>query len=348
MPMLAIGIGLFKPVIPVMVGKTAPDGSAMQSGRMSKFYSWVNVGGFVGPLLLGWLYATISPRVAFMSAAVASLGALAVVLGGWNKLASVDVRNPVESLAGVRLDIEVPDAAADEPQAEIIWRIRKLLVLCALSVVFWVGYHAFFGPVALWLENTVNKKVWGFEIPTAWFQTINPALLILTGMLAPSLFAGWSLRSRVFAALAATVLGYFGLAMLSRWGVGVPLWSAVAVVLVVSVGELLISPLGLATVSALAPKKHTGAFMAIWYAASAIGGYLSGLMGNRAGALEFGVMAVAGLLGTIATVACWRLLGDFSVFQELQTHRARLINKISSRATAHQLINAPAVVEHPQ
>jgi POT family proton-dependent oligopeptide transporter len=136
--------------------------------------------------------------------------------------------------------------------------------------------------------------------------------------------------------------------MLSRWGVGVPLWSAVAVVLVVSVGELLISPLGLATVSALAPKKHTGAFMAIWYAASAIGGYLSGLMGNRAGALEFGVMAVAGLLGTIATVACWRLLGDFSVFQELQTHRARLINKISSRATAHQLINAPAVVEHPQ
>jgi POT family proton-dependent oligopeptide transporter len=49
---------------------------------------------------------------------------------------------------------------------------------------------------------------------------------------------------------------------------------------VITMGELCLSPMGLSLVSKLAPWKIRGMMMGGWFAATAIGNYLSGLVGS--------------------------------------------------------------------
>lgn len=320
--LLALGIGLFKPAIPVMVGKSTDDPQE-QAARMTRFYSWVNVGGLVGPLLVGLAYHPGHPSPAFALVTALSAASVLAQLWSWRALGEVDFRNPVERAAGVRLDLPIKDHTADDDPLEPWRRIRKILVLCCLSVVFWAGYHAFFGPVALWFDASVDRCVGGtrvdvgrgefqclggWEFPVAFFQDVNPALLILVGFLAPAMFARRTLAWRVAAALAATCVGFRLLAHLSAaYGDQVPLAGAVAAVVVVSVGELLISPLGLATVASLAPRRFTALLMALWYAGSAAGGWLSALLGNAPGSREFTGMALAAAVavGVVGVTRRW-------------------------------------------
>lgn len=294
--LLALGIGLFKPVVPTMVGKAFSDGSDAQKAGQARFYSWVNVGGFFGPLLAGALFVP-GGSAAFWACAATSGVALGVQVWGWRRLAALDV-----SALGTRLDFQVQPATSRP--------VVALAGMCLLSVAFWAGYHSFFGPVALWLDSSVVRRVGGLEVPVAWFQSVNPAQIILLGLVWPTLFARRSLASRIGWSLLLSAASFTLLAWLAhRYGHSVPLVGAVLAVVGVSTAEILISPLGLATVSALAPKRRTGLFMAAWYAASAAGGYLSGLLGSSPTWQGFAKMAAVVLVAAAATGVGWRWLG---------------------------------------
>ena len=58
-----------------------------------------------------------------------------------------------------------------------------------------------------------------------------------------------------------------------------PLWIFVFAYLVVSVGELCLSPIGLSMITKLSPKRLTGMMMGTWFLASAYGQYGAGLIG---------------------------------------------------------------------
>jgi POT family proton-dependent oligopeptide transporter len=46
-------------------------------------------------------------------------------------------------------------------------------------------------------------------------------------------------------------------------------------------GELCVSPVGLSSVSKLAPKRFVGQMMGIWFLATALGNLIAGLMAGR-------------------------------------------------------------------
>jgi dipeptide/tripeptide permease len=72
--------------------------------------------------------------------------------------------------------------------------------------------------------------------------------------------------------------------------------------LVITVGELCLSPMGLSLVTKLSPKRYVGLMMGGWFLATAIGNKMSGFIsGLEPSATMFIVLAVA-ILGVAAFI----------------------------------------------
>jgi POT family proton-dependent oligopeptide transporter len=76
------------------------------------------------------------------------------------------------------------------------------------------------------------------------------------------------------------IMALAGLAGGDEAGGRVSVWYLVSAYAVVTLGELCLSPIGLSLVSKLAAKEQRSAWMGGWFAATAIGGYASGLIGQ--------------------------------------------------------------------
>ena len=57
-------------------------------------------------------------------------------------------------------------------------RVVVILVLVLASAVFWAGYEQFGSSLNLFAERYTVREFGGFEIPTTWFQSLNPTFLI--------------------------------------------------------------------------------------------------------------------------------------------------------------------------
>jgi POT family proton-dependent oligopeptide transporter len=81
-------------------------------------------------------------------------------------------------------------------------------------------------------------------------------------------------------------------------------WWLVAAYLIVAIGEICMSPMGLSLVNRVAPPRSRGLMMGAWFVSLSAGGYLSGSIGSywdrmphsRFFLLVVGILAVAALL----------------------------------------------------
>lgn len=166
--------------------------------------------------------------------------------------------------------------------------LLTLNILIISSIVFWAIYLQIFNSANLFIDRLVDRKVWNITIPTTAFYTINSLAIILFGSLLawmwdklnqnnkdPSPFIKFVL-ALIFSGLAALTLGvstYFPMAnnMIS------PLWIVFSYLLM-TVGELLLSPIGLSAVTILSPPRLTGMMMGIWFVALGFGGQFAGML----------------------------------------------------------------------
>ncbi len=156
-------------------------------------------------------------------------------------------------------------------------RLRAYVPLFVAAMLFWMIFEQAASTLAAYAENRTDLEVLGRTLSPEVFQSINPALIIL---LAP--FFAWlwvRLDDRpptavkfaiglTFAALSFVFLAgasaYFADEKSPPWVLGV-------VYLVQTVGELCLSPVGLAATTLLAPKAFRGQAMALWFLAPAAG-----------------------------------------------------------------------------
>ena len=68
-----------------------------------------------------------------------------------------------------------------------------------------------------------------------------------------------------------------------------------------TVGELVLSPIGLAAISSLSPKKYMGQMMGVWFLASSLGAIIAGLISGKA--TNEGLASMPGLFNQIAVSA---------------------------------------------
>ena len=80
--LIVIGTGLLKPNISAIVGDLYPEGGARRDAGFSIYYMGINVGGFFGPLVCGYLGETIDWHLGFAAAGVGMvLGLIQYSLG---------------------------------------------------------------------------------------------------------------------------------------------------------------------------------------------------------------------------------------------------------------------------
>ena len=236
-------------------------------------------------------------RIAATSAA--SLVLVVAVVESWARLS--DTAASLPPLAKLALALLVIGSAAwwparpgrrgagAPPLTRSDWDAIVAICIVAFFVVFfWMGFEQAGGTMNLFADERTDRRVFGREIPTSWFQSINPLLIVL---LAPAFALAWTrldasrhaLSDPTKQALGMMVLG-LGFVVLAiaqgraeQFGKVGPQWLVVAYMLH-TVGELMLSPVGLSMVSKLAPARLGSLLMGVWLLSSAAANYLSGTL----------------------------------------------------------------------
>jgi len=271
--LLASGSGLLKPNVSTLVGNLYRDRPQLRDQGFNIYYMGVNIGAFVSPLSVAWLRAHYGWSVAFMSAAVAMVFSLITFISFKHHLAE----------AGVK--VEDGAAGAALPPGEVRSRVVTLLAIFGISLVFWIAFYQIFFTFTFWARDSTATS-WSPET----FQVFEPMGVIL---LSPVLVAIWAFLQRqgrepstpvkmllgvVFVGTAFAALGYAGTIGGDAGRVS-PAWLISANILI-AIGEIALSPMGMSLVNRLSPPKLRGLMMGGWFASLGIGGYLSGSIGR--------------------------------------------------------------------
>ena len=281
--LLIIGNGAFKPNISTQVGNLYPEGDPRRDGAFTIFYMGINLGAFVSNLICGTLAAFYGWHYGFGAAGVGMVLGLCVYLAGQKYLASDALTVKKEAM------ITAPQTT-ESPLSRNEWeRIGALVFLCLLNVVFWAVYEQQGNTMQTWAdEKTVWPMIFGFQVPSTWFQSLNPFFIF---MFAPLLdmFWGWQRRrgsepttvSKM--ALGCMLVGVSFIIMMAGSftvgaGKGSLLW-LMSCTLLLTIGELYLSPIGLSLVTKVSPARIVSLMMGMWFLSSAVGNTLSGYIG---------------------------------------------------------------------
>ncbi|MDE1898908.1 MAG: oligopeptide:H+ symporter [Xanthomonadaceae bacterium] len=197
-------------------------------------------------------------------------------------------------------------------------KVIAMLLLFAFNVLFWMFFEQAGSSFNFLAQNLVDRElIGGWVFPTGWFQSVNPAAIVI---LAPLVALAWGWLARrhaepsiprkfglglLFNALAFLLL-MVALGTLVGSNGQIPFWPLVLVYVLQTVGELSLSPIGLSMVTKLAPLKYVGLAMGGWFLSTAIGNNLSGIFaGHVSGA--HGMTVASALAGF--TFSFWLLLG---------------------------------------
>ena len=280
--LVAIGTGLFKVNASTMVGQLYEQGDKRRDAGFTIFYMGVNTGAFFGQIVCG--YFATSPRWGwhwgFGSAGVGMILGLATYLFYRRRyLAGIgEVPNRVAAAA------ERPPTAPLTPEER--HRLIALLVTFAFTIVFWMAFEQAASSLNFFADERTDRKLWGFNVPAPWYQSINPLVLVIS---APAFAALWTALARrrrepstpakMAWGLALVALGYVFMVFAGLRSEGgklvSPLW-LVAAYSFHTWGELCLSPIGLSFVTKLAPLKMVALLMGLWFFATAIAEFLAG------------------------------------------------------------------------
>ncbi|PJG65970.1 MFS transporter [Acinetobacter seifertii] len=174
------------------------------------------------------------------------------------------------------------------------FKIIICFVLLITSALFWSAFEQKPTSFNLFAQDYTNRNILGFEIPTVWFQSINAFFIIIFAPIAAWLWAklGKSNKdpnyiSKFIIALLLAAGGFLVMSFASRFaisdGLVSPFW-IVGSLFLLTLGELCLSPIGLSTMTKLAPNVIRGQIMGLWFTGTALGNLMAGLIGGQVSA----------------------------------------------------------------
>jgi POT family proton-dependent oligopeptide transporter len=208
---------------------------------------------------------------------------------------------------------------------------KKLVVifwLFILAALFWSGFEQAGSSLNLFAESMTNRNVMGWEAPASWLQSINPILIIIFAPVFGWLWTWLAARNVNPSIPLKFALGLLGLSagfFVISWGAAnasetnpiSPSWLVVTYFLH-TVGELCLSPVGLSSITKLAPVNRLGQMMGVWFIAASLGNLFAGLVAGRLESLApaslFSSVAMfagaAGILALLFSPGVRKLMGD--------------------------------------
>jgi proton-dependent oligopeptide transporter, POT family len=195
-------------------------------------------------------------------------------------------------------------------------RVTVIVVLFIFSAMFWSGFEQAGSSLNLFADRYTARVLaaFNYEIPAGWFQSLNPVFIIT---LAPVVAAVWVALARRHLNPAlprkfAMGLGLLGMGFLVMAGAAyfvkaghkvAPTW-LITTYLLHSLGELCLSPVGLSSVTKLAPPRLVGQMMGTWFLATSLGNLIAGRIAG-----EFNAEAVDQMSGRYMQIV-WTTVGS--------------------------------------
>ncbi|MBF0714091.1 peptide MFS transporter [Gemella sp. GH3] len=255
----------------------------------SIFYMATNIGSFLGPIIVGYIvetkFATFNSanevvsygfKYAFLTAAILNviqfLGFIYLAPKWLKKVGKYPSFKKVE-------DKEEKNTSTGFTKEEK-GRILAMIIMFVFVVLFWSAWYQTQTSFSLLAKNLVDRSIFGFTMPISWLISFNGILCVV---LAPVLAKLWvrldetkrgdlsvSAKMALGMILSGIAFGVLVVGLNTLGGVTdgsskMSIWYILLAYLLLTVGELMLSPIGMSLFNKLSPAKYSSFVMAIWY-----------------------------------------------------------------------------------
>jgi POT family proton-dependent oligopeptide transporter len=277
--LLIAGHGLFQPGFYALAGSLYRESDPRRDHGFLWMHFFFNAGTAVAPLVAEWT------RARWGWAAVFQVGTAAMLLGIASFALGASMLRDLHRSAASRAPVRPIEALRE--------RTRACWLICGVGVLFWLTAVQPTTSLTLFAAQSTRLQVvvLGHSVSFApgHFMTLH-ALLVL--VLAPPL--GWGLarllhRGREISTPGKMACGFVAtsaafvvmeLAGLQGGDEGqVSLVWLIGCYVLLTLGELLLAPMGLALITHLAPPERASRMVALWCVATAVGNALAGALG---------------------------------------------------------------------
>lgn len=351
---VALGSGALKANASSLLGTLYSPTDARVDGGFTLFYLGINIGAFTGPLLTGLLQREWGFHAGFGAAAVGMTLGLAQYVVFRRNLGTHgrEVPNPITRreltpilggiavaaavvLAAVLTKLITLDNLSDVTTGVIVvasiayfavmltsakvapierTRVVAFIPLFIANAVFWSLFQQMFTMLAVYSDERIDWRIFGWEAPASWIGSVEPVWIIA---LSPLFALMWTkLGNRAPSTPIKFGLGVIGMgiafwlfALLSGFeGKTVPVLAVFVILGGFAVSELLLSPIGLAVTTQLAPAAFRSQMMALYFFSVGIGTSMAGTLARYyspdSETSYFGFSGAAAIAAGLVVVAC--------------------------------------------
>ncbi|MFT4830848.1 MAG: POT family proton-dependent oligopeptide transporter [Psychroserpens sp.] len=306
-----LGVGCLKPNISSMVGGLYKQKDERRDLGFYIFYMGINIGGFLAPILCGYVGEQINWHYGFGLAAIGMFFGQGVYI--WGQKYLTHVGNLISKKN------EVDKAILDKPLSAIEKdRVKVLLISFVLIILFWAAFEQAGGLMNLYADQKTDRNFFGwFEIPASVFQSVNSFFIVTLATVVGAFWLKWRKKGKEASSLFKIAVGMIIMALgfgfmsaasieYSNNGSSAMYWIIFAYLLH-TIGELCASPVSLSFITKLAPLKYASIIMGLYWAATGFGNKIAGLIGEASQTLgEFEIFT------GIAVI--WSLIGFLVIF----------------------------------
>lgn len=313
--LIIIGTGFFKPCVSVMVGQLYRADDPRRDSGFTIFYMGINVGAFLAGVVAGTLGEKVGWHWGFGAAGVGMvIGLLTYQFFRSKFLKGVGLppHHVAEHDAGHEPTPEqLAQAQRDEyertrPLTRVDWeRMGVVMILAVFAIAFWVAFEQAGSSLNIFALDMTDRHMFGLQtlfpqgiqdwihpFPATWYQSVNPAAIVLFAPVFAWLWIWLDRRGlqpstpvKFAIGLMLLSLGYlvmvFGALEAHRNGLAGPQWLLVMYVMV-TWGELCLSPVGLSMVTKLSPSRYTSMMMGLYFASFFIANLTAGYVASYA------------------------------------------------------------------
>jgi POT family proton-dependent oligopeptide transporter len=200
-------------------------------------------------------------------------------------------------------------------------RLWVIFVFFVCAAIFWSVFEQAGSTLNLFADRSTRNEIFGFRYPSSWFQSLNPLIIIA---FAPVFAWLWvALGRRQPSAPTKFAIGLFGAglgfvilvpaASLAASGTLVsPMWLTMVYV-IHTFAELCLSPVGLSSMTKLAPARIAGSMMGVWFLGASVGNFMAGQMASFYEQMPLErLLAAVGVLPIVAAVVVLLLSRRFT------------------------------------
>ncbi|HSC05728.1 MAG TPA: peptide MFS transporter [Steroidobacteraceae bacterium] len=174
-------------------------------------------------------------------------------------------------------------AGLERDERSRVWVMIALFTGCAM---FWAGFEQAGASFNLFADRHTDRMILGWDMPAGVLQAVNPAFIIIFAPVFAAIWVALGKRNLDPSSPAKFGLGLILMGagfLVMYWAAGyvvqgqkvLPTWLLLTYLLH-TFGELCLSPVGLSSMTKLAPARFVGQVMGVWFLATAVGNNLAG------------------------------------------------------------------------